>query len=84
MTVLLEFVNREYEGGSCNVELALADRDSIAPIMEWYGAYCAGDDYSVYVNGAPVEMDMNGAYQPPTLDLQPDRKLIEASAIEKE
>ena len=34
--------------------------DSIAPIMAWYGAYYAGDRYSVFVDGEKVAKDHNG------------------------
>lgn len=35
-------------------------RDSIAPIMAWYGAYYAGDRYTVHANGEKLTKDRNG------------------------
>lgn len=34
--------------------------DSVAQIMAWYGAYFAGDRYTVALNGRNVPMDQNG------------------------
>ena len=33
---------------------------SVAPIMAWYGAYHAGDRYSVTFNGKRLRKDLNG------------------------
>lgn len=33
---------------------------SIPYIMAWYGAYYAGDDYTVAKNGRVIPMDQNG------------------------
>ena len=38
---------------TCSVE-------SVAPIMNWYGAYFAGDRYTVAFNGRNVPMGING------------------------
>ena len=35
-------------------------RDSVARIMAWYGAYYAGDRYTVTVDGRNVRMDPDG------------------------
>lgn len=35
-------------------------RDSVAPVMDWYGAFYAGDRYTVTVGGRNVPMDQNG------------------------
>lgn len=37
-------------------------KQSVKPIMEWYGSHHAGDDYDVYINGNPVRTDRNGCY----------------------
>lgn len=55
-TADLEFVNRTAETAH-KISLAYG---SINDVMAWYGAYFAGDDYTVTVNGTPVEMDQNG------------------------
>jgi hypothetical protein len=34
--------------------------ESVAPIMDWYGAYWAGDRYTVAFNGRNIPMDING------------------------
>ena len=34
--------------------------ESVAPIMAWYGAYFAGDRYTVALDGRNVPMDQNG------------------------
>ena len=35
-------------------------RDSVASVMDWYGAFCAGDRYTVAMDGRNVPMDING------------------------
>ena len=34
--------------------------DSVARVMAWYGAYFAGDRYTVAVDGRNIPMDQNG------------------------
>lgn len=41
------------------VEIRTRKRD-VPIIMCWYGAYYAGDRYSVHVDGVTVEKDQNG------------------------
>ncbi len=36
------------------------DAASVAQIMAWYGAYFAGDRYTVALDGRNVPMDING------------------------
>jgi len=36
----------------------------IAPTLQWYGAFYAGDEYAVTVDGQPVALDQNGAHDP--------------------
>lgn len=36
------------------------DTASITSIMAWYGAYFAGDRYTVAIDGRNVAMDVNG------------------------
>lgn len=33
---------------------------SVPAIMQWYGAYFAGDDYTVTYGQTPIQHDMNG------------------------
>lgn len=35
-------------------------RDSVASVMDWYGAFYAGDRYTVTVDGRNAPMDPNG------------------------
>ena len=41
-------------------ERLVVRRDAVPSIMAWYGAYHAGDRYSVTVDGRNMPMDMNG------------------------
>lgn len=36
------------------------ERAAAAAITRWYGAYNAGDDYDVLIDGEIVEKDING------------------------
>lgn len=36
------------------------DRKAVPDIMSWYGAYFAGDRYTVTMDGRNVPMDQNG------------------------
>jgi len=35
-------------------------KESIESIVGWYGAYCAGDRYTVTVDGRNIHLDHNG------------------------
>lgn len=41
-------------------EVIECSADSVARITAWYGAYFAGDRYTVTLNGRNVAMDQNG------------------------
>ena len=41
-------------------EVLRVHRDAVARVMAWYGAYYAGDRYTVTVDGRNVRMDQNG------------------------
>jgi hypothetical protein len=41
-------------------EVLNVSKDCVARIMEWYGAFCAGDRYTVTMDGRNVRMDQNG------------------------
>lgn len=53
----LKFVNRDARPKECVVHVSAA---SIGPVMAWYGSYFAGDQYTVFVDGAKVRKDHNG------------------------
>lgn len=36
------------------------DPAAVAHIARWYGAFCAGDRYRVYIDGKHVRTDQNG------------------------
>lgn len=57
MTVELKFVNSDARRKTTVLHVA---RDSIAPIMAWYGAFHAGDRYTVYADGARLQKGRNG------------------------
>lgn len=64
-TVQLTFVNRT--AGQCRddprpyvKEEVRCTRASCPTIMQWYGAFCAGDDYDVLIDGIKQQIDLNG------------------------
>jgi hypothetical protein len=74
----LKFINQDAIPREC--EIMLADKLGIVPVMDWYGAYFAGDDYRVMIDGREVPMGINGEFQIPTIDVLPNRKFIENDA----
>lgn len=62
-TVRLEFIN--YDAGLDKAEQTTIHCQEFKQVMEWYGAFCAGDDYDVFIDGKPVQVDMNGCYVGP-------------------
>lgn len=65
MIVTLTFDNRTAEE---RTELRVG-RSAVNQIMEWYGAYYAGDDYDVLINGRPQALGINGELEPVTITL---------------
>jgi len=55
--VELKFVNSDARPKETVIQ---CDRESIAPIMAWYGAYYAGDRYAVFADGEKLPKDQNG------------------------
>lgn len=53
----LKFVNSDARPKTTVLHVA---PDSIASIMDWYGAYYAGDRYAVYADGVKLPKDQNG------------------------
>jgi len=56
-TVTLSFINNDATPKAVTFDVS---KDGVAPIMSWYGAYHAGDRYSVHVDGVKVKKDQNG------------------------
>jgi hypothetical protein len=59
-TVELKFVNTFEDYDKPLVEIIHCSKASVAPIMSYYGAFYAGDPYTVYIDGIEQEKDMNG------------------------
>lgn len=49
-------------------ETIRCDTGSVSRIMAWYGAYFAGDRYTVAMDGRNVPIDQNGLPTGPILD----------------
>lgn len=71
---MLRFVNRT---GECEHEIHLQNKSDCEPVMDWYGAFFAGDDYDVYISGKKINTGINGEYQHPTIDGSLAMKTIE-------
>ncbi len=66
MIVTIKFDNRTAENSiSFRIE-----RSACAAIMNWYGAYYAGDDYDVRINGRKQILGINGELEPMTIDAE--------------
>lgn len=57
MTVRLVFSNADAKPKNVAVDVS---GESAPHVMAWYGAYFAGDRYTVTCNGRNVRMDQNG------------------------
>jgi len=55
--VTLSFANRTSQSASTTMRV---EPDATVAIARWYGAFCAGDDYDVMIDGEIVEKDING------------------------
>lgn len=44
---------------------------SVPHILAWYGAYWAGDDYTVTMDGKPLRLDLNGELETEVLNVSP-------------
>lgn len=55
--VILQFVNSDARPKIATVECS---KESIPQIMQWYGAFFAGDRYYVTADGAKLKKDQNG------------------------
>ena len=63
--VELRFDNPESDLYSVAIQV---DRAACPIIMDWYGAYCAGDDYRVFINGEEIPLGVNGELEGVTID----------------
>ena len=57
MIVKLVFTNADATPKTTTITLA---DDCVSNVMAWYGAYFAGDRYTVTKDGSNVPMDRNG------------------------
>lgn len=55
--VELKFTNSD---ATPKVATVRVDSASIAPVMQWYGAFYAGDRYTVHADGQRLRKDQNG------------------------
>jgi len=64
--VTLKFVNRDagFDSGVLQVDEMQVSRASAHRVVQWFGGYCAGDDYDVIIDGETVETDINGQIAP--------------------
>lgn len=62
MLVTLVFNNADATPKS---EVVHVHPDSVAQVMRWYGAFSAGDRYTVTQDGRNIRMDLNGEMEHP-------------------
>lgn len=64
--VTITFVNRDgfTDDGKPEIDEMRVSRASAHRVIQWYGGYCAGDDYDVLIDGDIVETDLNGQISP--------------------
>lgn len=55
----LTFVNSDATPKLCEVDV---DESAVPRIMDWYGAFYAGDRYSVAFEGRRIVKDHNGGF----------------------
>lgn len=78
MLVKLKFENRTAgDSGPPEVIEMQINREAVSHIMDWYGAYYAGDDYDVRLNGTKLQLGINGEYEMPTIEAVPARPRLE-------
>lgn len=72
MLVTLRFENRDAvdDGLPAQIIEMRVSRAAVPHIMDWYGAFCAGDDYDVHINGRKQEMGINGELEPVVIDAE--------------
>ena len=67
MIVKLKFVNRD---ATPRIEEMRVEQSAVSRIMDWYGAYYAGDDYDVYINNRLQNLGINGELEPVTIETE--------------
>ena len=72
--VKLKFFNRDADP---HVEEMCVERSAVSRIMDWYGAFYAGDDYDVYINNRIQELGINGELEPMTIDGDQSHELLD-------
>jgi len=66
--VTLRFENRDaVDDGALVTEMKIS-RNAVRDVMDWYGAFYAGDDYDVRINGRKQRLGINGELEPDTID----------------
>jgi hypothetical protein len=60
-TVRIKFSNRSATPKEIEFDIS---KEAVEPMMSWYGAYHAGDRYSVSIDGKKVKKDINGELIP--------------------
>jgi hypothetical protein len=70
MQVTLRFENRDAsdDPDSADIVQMRIDAAAVRHVMDWYGAFFAGDDYCVFINGRKQAMGINGEFEAPTID----------------
>lgn len=66
--VSLTFDNRDYGDDGWTITIRV-ERSAVKHIMDWYGAFCGGDDYDVLINGKRQSLGINGELKPVIVDV---------------
>ena len=59
MTKIVRLVFNNADATPTSSVLDVAE-ENVSEIMDWYGAYFAGDRYTATVDGKNIQMDING------------------------
>jgi hypothetical protein len=74
MLVKLKFTNRTAgDDGPAEIVEMQINREAVSHVLVWYGAFYAGDDYDVRLNGKKLRLGINGELEVPTIDAKPSR-----------
>lgn len=66
MLVHLQFSNKTAQ----NFNSLKVDASGVSDVLEWYGSFYAGDEYTVLLNGRPVSLDVNGCREYETIEME--------------
>jgi len=81
MLVTLRFENEDAGGdGPAEAVEFRVERRAVPAIMDWYGAFYAGDRYSVFINGREQALGINGEMEAPIIDAEPRRRRLPSAA----